>query len=269
MAGLEDLARMIGYSNPVLAPTIFAGDLIGRYMSGKEAEKKKQQVAEDSRVGTVLSILGGKPNQIYAGKDYGPQSLASYAALSKADPKRFPAIKGAPAAPPPTAKPETVPPVGPDWESGGGPSGTLPDATAGWGTPGQIGEGTFSEEAKTAGKEPGFEELTKLLQESLSPEYRKAVTDEAIRQYAATTAISQALGAEKSRERYKREVELERIKQWTDLAKTTMQTNVLSQALLGQALVASQQPSSAMADVLSKGSAAAQQQAMGGFQLKV
>lgn len=268
MAGLEDLTRMVGYSNPVTAPLVFAGEMMGRYMSGKNEEKKKQQAAEDSRVGTVLSVLGGKPYQIYAGKEYGPQSLESYVALSKADPKRFPAIKGAPAVPPSTAKPETVPPVGPDWESGGGPSGTLPDSTAGWGTPGQIGEGSFSEEARTAGKEPGFDELTKLLQESLSPEYRKAVTDEAIRQYAATTAISQALGAEKSRERYKREVELERIKQWTDLAKTTMQTNVLSQALLGQALVASQQPSSAMADVLSKGSAAAQQ-AMGGFQLKV
>jgi hypothetical protein len=267
MAGLEDLTRMIGYGNPITAPLVFAGEMMGRYMSGKEEETKKQQAAEDARVGTVLSVLGGKPYQIYAGKDYGPQSLESYIALSKADPKRFPAIKGAPAAPP-AAKPKAAPPAAPDWQSGGGPSGTLPDSTAGYGTPSQIEEGTFSEEARTAGKEPGFEELTKLLQESLSPEYRKATTDEAIRQYAATTAISQALGAEKSRERYKREIELERIKQWTDLAKTTMQTNVLSQSLLGQALLVSQQPSAAVADVLSKGSAAAQQ-AMGGFQLKV
>jgi hypothetical protein len=267
MAGLQDLARMVGYGNPVTAPLVFAGQMMGGYMGEKEKEKQKQTAADTARVGTVLSVLGGKPYQVYAGKDYGPQSLESYLALSKADPKRFPAIKGAPVAPP-TQKPPATPPAGPDWQSEGGPSGSLPDATAGWGTPGEIEEGTFSEEAQKAGKEPGFDQLSQLLEEALSPTYRKAVTDEAIRQYAATSAISQALGAEKSRERYKREVELERIKQWTDLAKTQLQTNVLSQALLGQALVASQQPSAVMADVLSKGASAAQQ-AMGGFKLGV
>lgn len=267
MAGLEDLARTIGYTNPFTAPIVFAGDILGKYMGDKE-KAKQANAAEQARVGAVLSVLGGRPYRVYAGKDYGAQSPESYAALNKADSKRFPAIKGVPPASPTAKKPESAPPVGPDWEAGGGPSGTLPDATAGWGTPGQIGEGSFSEEAKQAGKEPGFEELSRILKESLSPEYRRGLTDEAIRQFAATSAISQALGAEKSRERYKREIELERIKQWTDLAKTTMQTNVLSQALLGQALLVSQQPSAAMADVLSKGSAAAQQ-AMGGFQLKV
>lgn len=264
MAGLDDFIRSIGYTNPATAPLVLAGDLLGGYM------RKKQQ--DESRVGTVLSVLGGKPHQIYAGEEYGPQSLGSYLRLHQANPGKFPAVKGAPAAVrPPAARPPAgggQPPAAPDWQPGGEPSGTLPDTTQDWGGPQNIGEGTFSEEAKTAGQEPGFEELSKVLQQALSPEYRRGVTDEAIRQYAATTAISQALGAEKSRERYKREVELERIKQWSDLAKTTMQTNMLSQALLGQAVIASQQPSAAMADVLSKGAAAAQQ-AMGGFQLRV
>lgn len=267
MAGLQDLARMVGYSNPITAPVVFAGDLMGAYLGDKEKEKQKQVAADTARVGEVVSVLNGRPYRIYAGKDYGPQSLESYLALSKTDPKRFPAVKGAVAAPP-AAKPPATPPTTPDWTGGGGPSGSIPDETAGWGTAGDITEGGFSEEVKKAGSEPSVEAILDMLQQQLTPEGRKVATDEAIRQFAATSAISQALGAEKSRERYRREVELERIKQWTDLAKTQLQSNVLSQALLGQALIASQQPSAVTADVLSKGSAAAQQ-ALGGFQLRV
>jgi hypothetical protein len=268
MAGLQDLARMVGYTNPATAPLVLAGDLMKAYMGDKEKQKEQQAAAEASRVGDVVSILGGRPYRIYAGKDYGPQSLESYLALSKSDPKRFPAIKGAPATPPPAATaPPAAPPAGPDWSTGGGPSGDIPDATAGWGTPGSIREGSFSEESQRAGNEPTVEAILDMLQKQFTPEGRRLATDEAIRQYAATSAISQALGAEKSRERYKREVELERIKQWTDLAKTKMQTDILAQSMLGQALLVSQQPSAAVADVLSKGAAAAQQ-ALGGFQLR-
>jgi hypothetical protein len=259
---------MIGYTNPVTAPIVFAGDLMGMYMGDKNKQKEQQAAAEASRVGDVVSILGGRPYRIYAGRDYGPQSLESYLALNKADPKRFPAIKGAPATPPPAAAaPAVTPPAAPNWQTDDSPSGTLPDATAGYPTPRDVREGTFSEEALKAGKEPTVEAVLDLLQKRLSPEGIRVSTDEAIRQYAATSAISQALGAEKSRERYKREVELERIKQWTDLAKTKMQTDILAQSLLGQALLVSQQPSAAVADVLSKGASAAQQ-ALGGFQLR-
>jgi len=47
-----------------------------------------------------------------------------------------------------------------------------------------------------------------------------------------------------------------------------MQTNLLSQALLGQAFISAQQPNAAMADVLSKGTQAAQGALGGSFQLK-
>jgi hypothetical protein len=143
----------------------------------------------------------------------------------------------------------------------------LPDATTDWGTAQDVESGNFPADVKTPGKEPGFEELVKLLETQMSPEARREATNEAIRQFVTTSTISQALGAEKSRERYKREIELERIKSWTDMYKTAQQTNVLSQAMLGQALIASQQPSANVADILSKGTQAAQS-VLGGFQLR-
>lgn len=266
MADIRDVIRFAGASNPVLfGPAALAAEVGYNLYPG---EKKK--ASSEKPIGAVVSYLNEKPYQIYAGEDYGPQSVASYLRLRQQDPNRFPRPMGLDA-----QKPQAKPPVltpgatTPDWNAPAGATagGSFAGATEGWGTAQDVGTEGFPTDVKTPGKEPGFEELIQLLKTQMSPEARRDVTNEAIRQYVATTAISQALGAEKSRERYKREVELERIKQWTDLAKTTMQTNMLSQALLGQALVASQQPSANVADILGKGTQAAQS-VLGGFQLR-
>lgn len=266
MADIRDTLRFAGAANPLLfGPVALASEIGYNLFPG---EKKKP--SSDKPIGTVVSYLNEKPYQIYAGEDYGPQSVASYLKLRQQDPNRFPRPTGL-AAPQPKAKPPaaTPPASTPDWNApaGGAAGGSFEESTEGWGTAQDVGAEGFPTDVKTAGKEPGFEELIELLKTQMSPEARRDATNEAIRQYVATTAISQALGAEKSRERYKREVELERIRQWTDLAKTTQQTNMLSQALLGQALIASQQPSANVADILGKGTQAAQS-VLGGFQLR-
>jgi hypothetical protein len=195
--------------------------------------------------------------------------VGSYLKLRQGDPDRFPRPTGL--KPPVARTPATPPSSGPDWQDGGGAPGTpnapLPDTTTNWGTAQDVETGTFPADVKTPGKEPGFEQILDFVEQALSPENRRFLTDESIRQFAATSAISQALGAEKSRERYKREIELERIKSWTDMYKTAQQTNMLSQALLGQALISSQQPNANVADILSKGMQSAQS-AIGGFQLR-
>ena len=266
MADIRDVIRFAGAANPILfGPAALAAE-VGYSMF--PAEKKKKDNLE-KQIGSVLSYLNEQPYKIYAGEDYGPQSVASYLKLRQGDPDRFPRPAGL--KPPVARTPATPPSSGPDWQDGGGAPGTpnapLPDTATDWGTAQDVETGTFPADVKTPGKEAGFEELIDLLQTQMSPEARREATNEAIRQFVTTSAISQALGAEKSRERYKREIELERIKQWTDLAKTTQQTNVLSQALLGQALIASQQPSANVADILGKGTQAAQS-VLGGFQLK-
>jgi len=264
----RDLLRFAGAAAPfVFGPAAVASE-IGYALFPKKQETKDK----DQAIGSVVSYLNDRPYEIYAGKDYGPQSIGSYMKLRQTDPNRFPRPMGLGAIQP---KPEVKPPAAPaapatnpDWQtSGGGAVPPLSDTTTNWGTAQDVETGTFPTDVRTPGREPGFEEIVELLKTQLSPEARREATNEAIRQFVATSTISQALGAEKSRERYKREVELERIKQWTDLAKTTQQTNLLSQALLGQALIASQQPSVALADVLSKGTQAAQS-VLGGFQLK-
>lgn len=270
---VRNVMRFAGAFNPALSVLSAATELGYGLLS-----KDKEDEASGRPVGTVTSILGGKPFKVYAGEDYGDQSLDTYLKLRQANPTKFPEIKGAPKPPTPgspgaPAGSTAVPPVTADWEAEAGsappaPAGGIPDATQGWGTPGDIATEQYPAQVQTSGKEPGFENLQKLLEKSLSPEFLKGRTDEAIRQFVATSTISQALGAEKSRERYKREVELERIKQWTDLQKATMQTNLLSQALLGQAFISAQQPNAAMADVLAKGTQAAQGAIGGSFQLK-
>lgn len=262
----RDLLRFAGAAAPfVFGPAAVASE-IGYALFPKKQETKDK----DQAIGSVVSYLNDRPYEVYAGKDYGPQSIGSYMKLRQTDPNRFPRPMGLGAVQSkPKAKPPAAPATNPDWQTSGG--GAVPplldDTTTAWGTAQDVSTGTFPAEARRSGSEPGFETILDFLKETLSPEGATLRTNEAIRQFAATTAISQALGAEKSRERYKREVELERIKQWTDLAKTTQQTNLLSQALLGQALIASQQPSVALADVLSKGTQAAQS-VLGGFQLK-
>lgn len=270
MADVRDALRFAGLFNPLLAPIAAATDLSYNFIPAAKDEKQKPA---DRPVGTVTSILGGKPYKVYAGEDYGEQSLGTYLKLRQANPDKFPDIKGGAKPTPAPVAGGTTAPVTADWATGSEvppapATGGLPDATQGWGTPGDIATEQYPGQVQTSGKEPGFENLQNLLEKSLSPEFLKGRTDEAIRQFVATSTISQALGAEKSRERYKREVELERIKQWTDLQKATMQTNLLSQALLGQAFISAQQPNAAMADVLAKGTQAAQGAIGGSFQLK-
>jgi len=273
MADVRDYLRFAGIFNPSLAPIATLSELSYGIIprAGENKEKPPSRP-----VGTVTSILGGKPYKVYAGEDYGDQSLGTYLKLRQANPNKFPEIKGAPKPPTPgtPAGGTAVPPVTADWEGGAAgtpsaPAGGIPDATQGWGTDRDVNTGTYPAEVKTPGSEPGFDAFAKQIEKALSDEYLTKRTDEAIRQFVATSSISQALGAEKSRERYKREVELERMKQWTDLQKATMQTNLLSNALLGQAFISAQQPSAAMADVLAKGTQAAQGALGGSFQLKV
>jgi hypothetical protein len=266
MADIRDVIRFAGTA----APAVFGPLALANEASYAFYPRGKAKEDDAAPVGKIVSYLNEQPYKIYAGEEYGPQSVASYMKLRQSDPNRFPRPIGLEAAKPKAIpQPKTPVSVPPNWETPGGAAAgvPLPDATAGWGGPQDVNTGTFPAEARSAGTEPGFEEILKFLQGTLSPEGRKVATDEAIRQFAATSAFSAALGEEKSRQRYKRELELERIKQWTDLAKTTMQTNVLSQAMLGQALIASQQPNAAVADILSKGTQAAQG-VLGGFQLR-
>lgn len=267
MADIRDVIRFAGTA----APAIFGFPALVNEASYAFYPREKAKDDGALPVGKIVSYLNEQPYKIYAGEEYGPQSVASYMKLRQSDPNRFPRPLGLEAVKPKaTPQPKTPASAPPNWDTSGGASGgvTLPDATAGWGGPQDVNTGTFPAETRRAGSEPGFEEILDFLKETLSPEGATRRTDEAIRQFAATTAVSSALGEEKSRQRFKRELELERIKQWTDLAKTTMQTNVLSQAMLGQALIASQQPNAAVADILSKGTQAAQG-VLGGFQLRV
>jgi hypothetical protein len=267
---VRNVIRFAGAFNPALNVLSAATELGYGLLS-----KAKEDEASGRPVGTVTSILGGKPFKVYAGEDYGDQSVDTYLKLRQANPNKFPEIKGAPKPPTSGAAAGKTPisPVTADWEGGAdgataGSGGGMDAATQGWGTGQDVNTGTYPAEVKTPGSEPGFDAFAKQIEKALSDEYLTKRTDEAIRQFVATSSISQALGAEKSRERYKREVELERIKQWTDLQKTTMQTNLLSQALLGQAFISAQQPNAAMADVLAKGTQAAQGAIGGSFQLK-
>lgn len=230
------------------------------------------------RVGTVISYLNKQPYEIYAGEEYGPQSLGSYLKLRQLNPSKFPLPAGfkAPQAKAPQAKTPKAQGTGdtgregpattnPDWNIP--PGGPIQDPTTTGQTPQDTTAGGFGTEVRKAGSEPGFESLTDIFEKLTSAEFNERLTANQLKSFAVQTAITQALGAEKSRERYKREIELERIKQWTDLAKTTQQTNLLSQALLGQALIASQQPSANVADIIGKGMQAAQT-SLGGFQLR-
>jgi hypothetical protein len=257
----------------MLAPIAAVSEL-SYGMIPKAGEDKEKPSSRP--VGTVTAILGGKPYKVYAGEDYGDQSLGTYLKLRQANPNKFPEIKGAPKPPTSGAAAGKTPisPVTADWEGGAdgataGSGGGMDAATQGWGTGQDVNTGTYPAEVKTPGSEPGFDFLGKQFEKLASDEYLTKRTDEAIRQFTATTAISQALGAEKSRERYKREVELERIRRWTELQQTTLQSNLLAKALLGQAFISAQQPSAAMADVLAKGTQAAQGALGGSFQLKV
>lgn len=217
---------------------------------------------KEPKIGTVLSYLNGKPYEVYAGP-WGKQTVGSYESLRAKSPGTFPAITGTPAAPKPAAKPPSTPaaPVtAADWETpAAGAAAAIGDQTQDWGGPQDIATEGYPAQVQQTGKDPVLEELLATAKSSLSPEFLKGRTDEAIRQFVVTSTVAEALGAEKAEQRRRREVELEKIRQWTDLAKTTTSANLMSQALLGQALIASQQPSAVMADVLGKGAAAAQQ----------
>ena len=206
----------------------------------------------EPKVGTVLSYLNGKPYKVFAGP-WGTQSFETYQKLHYRDPKSFPKLSGT--LPTSVTEPEVKKPAGAaapvtaeDWESPRPEPGAATDVTAG-----DVGE----QMGKTPA-DPVLEELLGVAKGSLSPEFLKGRTDEAIRQFVVTSTVAEALGAEKAEQRRRREVELEKIRQWADLTKTATTANLMSQALLGQALIASQQPSAAMADVLGKGAETAQ-----------
>lgn len=245
-APLGPLGMAAGYNAAPAVAGFFGGD-----------DKK------EPKIGTVLSYLNGKPYEVYAGP-WGKQTLGSYESLRAKAPGTFPAVGGtaapdkkpAPKAPSTPAAPVTTP----DWESpAAGAAAAIGDQTEGWGGPQDIATEGYPAQVQTTGKDPVLDELLAVAKGSLSPEFLKQRTDEAIRQFVVTSTVAEALGSEKAEQRRRREVELEKIRQWTDLAKTTTTANVMSQALLGQAMIASQQPSSSMADVLGKGAAAVQQ----------
>ena len=218
---------------------------------------------KEPKIGTVLSYLNGKPYEVYAGP-WGKQTVGSYESLRAKDPGTFPAVAGATA---PGKKPSPKTPSAPaapvtaaDWESPAeGAAAAIGDQTEGWGGPQDIATEDYPTQVQTTGKDPVLDELLAVAKGSLSPDFLKQRTDEAIRQFVVTSTVAEALGSEKAEQRRRREVELEKIRQWTDLAKTTTTANLMSQALLGQAMIASQQPSASMAEVLGKGAAAAQQ----------
>ena len=220
---------------------------------------------KEPKIGTVLSYLNGKPFEVFAGP-WGKQTVGSYESLRAKAPGTFPAISDAggaakpPAAKPPASSTPAAPVTAADWETpAAGAAAAIGDQTQDWGGPQDIATEGYPAQVQQTGKDPVLEELLATAKSSLSPEFLKGRTDEAIRQFVVTSTVAEALGAEKAEQRRRREVELEKIRQWTDLAKTTTSANLMSQALLGQALIASQQPSAAMADVLGKGAAAAQQ----------
>jgi hypothetical protein len=202
-----------------------------------------------SKIGTVTSVLNGRPYKVYAGKDFGEQTFDTYLALRAKDPGRFPEIKASPLAsstPPAPTLPaptlETGPSTAPDWNSQ--PGTTIP------GAPADVSAGGFGAEAQKPQADPEIKDLMDLIKKGMSPEYGEQATRRAIQQYAATAAITQALGAGKDEARRRREVELERMRQWTDLQKTTLQTNLLSQAMLGTALIQAQQPNVGAAAIM-------------------
>jgi hypothetical protein len=218
---------------------------------------------KEPKIGTVLSYLNGRPYEVYAGP-WGKQTLGSYESLRAKAPGTFPAVGGtaapdkkpAPKAPSTPAAPVTTP----DWERPPeGAAAAIAEQTEGWGGPQNIGTKDYPAQVQTTGQDPVLERLLTFSEKALTPEFLKQRTDEAIRQFVVTSTVAEALGSDKAEQRRRREVELEKIRQWTDLAKTTTAANVMSQALLGQAMIASQQPSASMAEVLGKGASAAQQ----------
>lgn len=247
-APLGPLGSMFGYGA--------AEDLAGAIPSfGKK----------EPRVGTVLSYLNGKPYKVFAGP-WGTQSFETYQKLHYSDPKSFPRLSGTlptSVTEPKTKKPSTAaaPVTAQDWERRTGAGAT---ADENWprpepGAATDVTAGNVGEQMGKTPEDPVFERVLSKLEGVLSPEFRRGVTDENIRQFVVTSTVAEALGAEKAEQRRRREVELEKIRQWTNLAMNTNMSNVLAQGMLGQALLVSQQPSAAMADVLGKGAAMAQQ----------
>lgn len=264
MADIRDVFRFAGTINPLLAPLSLAAEAsYGMFPAEKPRERS---------VGTVISYLDKKPFKIYAGEEYGPQSLGSYLKLRQQNPSKFPLPAGFKPPQAKAPKPQNADTAGREGPSTTNPdrsippAGSIEDPTTTGQTPQSTTAEDFGTEVRKAGSEPGFEGLTDIFEKITSPEYIEFVTGNQLKSAVIQSAISQALGAEKSRERYKREIELERIKSWTDMYKTARQTDVLAQALLGQALIASQQPSANVADILSKGAQAAQS-ALGSFRL--
>jgi len=247
-APLGPLGSMFGYGA--------AEDLAGAIPSfGKK----------EPRVGTVLSYLNGKPYKVFAGP-WGTQSFETYQKLHYSDPKSFPRLSGTlptSVTEPKTKKPSTAaaPVTAQDWERRTGAGAT---ADENWprpepGAATDVTAGNVGEQMGKTPEDPVVERLLALQEQALTPEFSQERINQQLRQFAATVAITEAAGAEKAKQRLLRETQLAKINAWRDLAMNTNMANVLAQGMLGQALLVSQQPSAAMADVLGKGAAMAQQ----------
>lgn len=252
---------------PRLAGTIFGAPLgpLGVVAGQLVAPALSSAFKPTTKVGTVLSYLNGKPYKVFAGP-WGEQSFESYETLRARDPKSFPAVSGVlpssvtKSRPQPSAAAST-PPAPPvtdtDWTTP--PAGGLGDQTEGFGTPQDIATENYPAQVQAPGKDPILDEILGLAKGSLSPEFLKARTDEAIRQFAATSAVTEALGAEKSEQRRRREVELAKIDQWTRAFQAKTAADALSNIAMGQAVIAFQQPNVNTLSALNQGATAAAQ----------
>jgi len=218
------------------------------------------------KVGTVLSYKGGRPFKVYAGP-WGKQSLESYMALRAKAPNDFPQLSGTlPASlvqPSPAAesRPKPVPPVtspGTGAPTTGGTDNTEKPQTE----PGTVGDVSAGKEGETLGSttpDPLSERLYGAIDRAFDPAFQDAAVQRNLKQFIATSAISSALGADKSAQRFKREVEIEKIKQWNEAFRAQISANALQNIAVSQAVIAMQQPNANTVAALQQGSNAAAQ----------
>ena len=252
-----------GLAGPLGIPTGMAVEalapLVGRAVSDKISPPK---------IGTVLSYKGGQPFEIFAGP-WGKQSLGSYLKLRARDPGAFPKPSGTLPDTLVESRPAPAAVSRPAVSSGsseGGSTVTDPDWPAPpirGGEPGTVGEtsaGNVGEQMAKPSTEPMVDRLFGSLEQLLTnPVLRRQLGDESIRQFAAQTAITGALGAEKSAQRLRREKEIATIEQWGKAFQAQTAANALSNIAMGQAVIAFQQPNVNTVSALNQGATAAAQ----------
>jgi hypothetical protein len=263
MADNDLLPRLAGaiFGAPLGPLGIAAGSVAFPAAAGLATESVRSALLP--KVGTVFSYLNGKPYKVYAGPEFGSQSLESYSALRRKDPTKFPEITGVIQAPerPASSAPAVMPAASKSPSASASAPTPAPviadDRSAG--TVEQIGAENIGEQMAKQPSDTLLEQLYGLSARSLSPEFLKERTDQAIRQYAATTAITEALGAEKSEQRRRREVELAKIDQWTKAFQAQTSANALQNIAVSQAVIAMQQPNANTVAALQQGAQAAAQ----------